>query len=107
MGKAKAASFVRNRGREFLKVRYPDMLGKAQWTVMRSGRATRVDLLHQGWLDSYHARKFMILPGDSLDCSFEETVSYDAARNEVERKISVIEVHGVVSPPFQSSLLSS
>ena len=93
-----------NRGREFLKVRYPDMLGQAQWTVMRNGRMTRVELLHKRWLGAYHGRAFTILPGDSLDCSFEESVSYDAQRNEVERKLTVIEVHGVVSPPTQTAL---
>ncbi|MBL8351214.1 MAG: hypothetical protein JNL87_12990 [Burkholderiaceae bacterium] len=93
-----------NRGREFLKVRYPDMLGQAQWTVMRNGRTTRVELLHKGWLDAYHARAFTILPGDSLDCSFEESIGYDAQQNEVERKLSIVEVHGVVSPPAQSRL---
>ena len=93
-----------NRGREFLKVRYPDMLGQAQWTVMRNGRMTRVELLHRGWLDLYHARALTILPGDSLDCSFEESIGYDAQQNEVERKLTVIEVHGVVSPPTQTRL---
>lgn len=93
-----------NRGREFLKVRYPDMLGQAQWTVMRNGRMTRVELLHRGWLDLYHARAFTILPGDSLDCSFEESIGYDAQQNEVERKLTVIEVHAVVSPPTQTRL---
>lgn len=93
-----------NRGREFLKVRYPDMLGQAQWTVMRNGRATRVELLHKGWLDAYHARAFSILPGDSLDCSFEESIGYDSQQNEVERKLTVVEVHSVASPPSQTRL---
>lgn len=93
-----------NRGREFLKVRYPDLLGQAQWTVMRSGRSVRIELLHKEWLDAFHSRDFTILPGDSLDCSFEESIGYDAGRNEVERKLSVIEVHGVVAPPVQRSL---
>ena len=95
---------VTNKIREFLKVRYPDMLGQAQWTVVRGGRYTRVEILHQAWLDNYHARLFTILPGDSLDCSFEETIEYDAERNEVDRKISIIEVHGVITPPQQHQL---
>lgn len=99
-----AVTELTNRGREFLKVRYPDMLGQAQWTVMRSGRTTRVEVLHKTWLDAYHARAFTILPGDSLDCSYEETVSYDGQRNEVDRKLSIIEVHGVVPPPSQRAM---
>lgn len=79
-----------NRGREFLKVRYPDMLGRAQWTVMRSGRTARVEVLHLAWLEAFHAREFTILPGDSLDCSYEESIGYDEQRNEVERKLSII-----------------
>lgn len=90
-----------NKGREYLKVRAPDMVGQAQWTVIRNGRNTRVDVLHKSWLEQYHARRFTLLPGDSLDCSFEETVSYDAERNEVGRSLSIIEVHGVISPPHQ------
>lgn len=92
-----------NKGREFLKVRYPDMLGNAQWTVMRAGRVTRVDVLHLSWLDAYHRREFSILPDDSLDCSFEVRVGYDSQQNEVERKISVIEVFAVISPPVQTA----
>ncbi len=63
-----------------------------------------MELLHEQWLRSYHARDFSILPGDSLDCSFEESIGYDAQRNEVERRLSVIEVHAVVSPPLQARL---
>ncbi len=96
---------VTNRLREFLKVRYPDMLGQAQWTVIRNGRSTRVEILHVGWLEAYHARKSAILPGDSLDCTFEESVNYDVQGNELERKISVIEVHAVISPPTQLGIL--
>jgi hypothetical protein len=96
------AKTIVNKGREFLKVRYPDMLGNAQWTVMRSGRVTRVDILHQQWLDAYHRREFSILPGDSLDCSFEERVGYDSQQNEIERKISIVEVFEVISPPIQT-----
>ena len=95
---------VTNKVREFLKIRYPDMLGHAQWTVMRGGRSARVEILHEAWLDDYHSRLFTILPGDSLDCTFEETIEYDAERNEVDRKISVIEVHGVITPPQQSTM---
>lgn len=103
-GDAAVVTTIKNSGREFLKIRYPDMLGKAQWTVMRGGRTTRVDVLHRSWLESYHAREFIILPGDSLDCSYEEFIGYDADRNEVERKLSIIEVHSVVPPPSQRTL---
>lgn len=101
---AEVVTTLTNRGREFLKVRHPDMLGQAQWTVMRSGRTTRVELLHRRWLEAYQARAFTILPGDSLDCSFEESIGYDGQRNEVERKLSIVEVHGVVPPPTQGRL---
>lgn len=93
-----------NKGREYLKVRYPDMLGQAQWTVVRNGRSTRVEILHENWLHAYHDRHMTILPGDSLDCTFEESVSYDLQGNEVERRISVIQVHGVISPPAQFNI---
>jgi len=100
---APAVSIV-NHGREFLKVRYPDMLGTAQWTVMRSGRSTRVEILHHQWLTRYHAREFTLLPGDSLDCSFEETVEYDNQRTEIGRRLTIIEVHNVMQPPQQDAL---
>jgi len=103
---ASVVDTITNKGREFLKVRYPDMLGNAQWTVLRSGRNTRVEILHQAWLNEYHARAFTILPGDSLDCSFEESIDYDAQRNEVDRKISITEVHAVITPPLQQRLIS-
>lgn len=98
------ATTLTNRGREFLKVRAPDMLGQAQWTVIRNGRTVRCDVLHRAWLESYHARRFTLLPGDSLDCSYEETIEYDAERNELRRSLSIVEVHSVISPPVQVGL---
>lgn len=102
---AEVAERVVNHGREWLKVRYPDMLGHAQWTVQRAGRATRVSILHQEWLDAYHRRDVILLPGDSLDCDYEETIEYDSAQNELSRHLAVIRVHGVKSPPKQQKLL--
>lgn len=93
-----------NKGREYLKVKSPDMLGNSQWTVVRGGRSIKIDMLHAAWLENYHQGKIFILPGDSLDCSFEETIFYDGERNEIGRKLSVIEVFSVVRPPKQSML---
>lgn len=103
---ASVVKTITNKGREFLKVRYPDMLGQAQWTVLRGGRNIRVEILHQAWLNEYHARALTLLPGDSIDCSFEESIDYDSQSNEVDRKISIIEVHNVISPPQQQKLIS-
>lgn len=96
---------VTNTGVEYFKIKSPDMLGSSQWQVLRNGRSTRVDMLHKDWLDAYHARKFNLLPGDSLRCAYEETVVYDGQGNELERKLSVIEVQEVISPPVQQPLL--
>lgn len=96
---------VTNFGVEYFKIKSPDMLGSAQWQMLRNGRSTRVDMLHKDWLDAYHARQFSLLPGDSLRCSFEETVTYDSQGNELERKLAVIEVQAVISPPVQQPLL--
>ncbi|MDD3938040.1 MAG: hypothetical protein PHG28_17230, partial [Rhodoferax sp.] len=60
-----AQQTITNSGVEFFKVKAPDMLGAAQWTVLRNNRTTRVDMLHQSWLDAYHAREHSLLPGDS------------------------------------------
>ncbi len=92
------------KGREYLKVKSPDMLGNSQWTVVRGGRSIKIDMLHAAWLENYHEGKISILPGDSLDCTFEETISYDSERNEIGRKLSVIEVFSVIRPPKQSAL---
>ncbi len=104
-GDGTAVEHVVNRGREWLKVRFPDMLASAQWTVLRGGRLVRVTILHREWLDAYHRREISLLPGDAIDCDFEETVGYDAAQNEVERRLVIIRVHGVRSPPMQGDLL--
>lgn len=96
---------VTNSGIEFFKIKSPDMLGSAQWQVLRNGRTVRVDMLHKTWLDSYHAREHSLLPGDSLKCRYEETVTYDAAGNEIERRLSIIEVIEVISPPVQRNLI--
>lgn len=96
---------VTNRGIEYFKVKSPDMLGSAQWQVLRTNRSVRVDMLHQAWLDAYHARAFSLLPGDSLKCQYEESVTYDASGNELERRLAVIQVLEVISPPQQSKLI--
>lgn len=96
---------VTNTGVEYFKIKSPDMLGSSQWQVLRNGRSTRVDMLHQGWLEAYHNREFSILPGDSLKCVFEETITYDANGNELERKLAIVEVQEVISPPTQRPLL--
>lgn len=101
-----AQTSVTNSGVEFFKIKSVDMLGKSQWTVLRNQRLVKVDMLHQGWLDDYHMRRFVILPGDSLECRFEETITYDVDHNEVERSLAVIEVIRVVAPPTQQNLLS-
>jgi hypothetical protein len=98
-------TYVVNKGREFFKIKQPDMLGHSQWSVLRNGRAVRVDILHKAWLDSYQSRGASILPGDSLECVFEETITYDDQQNEIDRRLAVIEVLSVVSPPQQGRLL--
>lgn len=93
-----------NRGREWLKVRSPDMLGSAQWRVLRAGRTIPVSILNKHWLDAYHRREIALLPGDALDAEFEETVEYDADGNELSRRLAIIQVHGIKSPPRQAKL---
>jgi hypothetical protein len=96
---------VTNSGVEFFKVKSVDMLGKSQWTVLRGQRMVKVDMLHQGWLDAYQQRKHVILPGDSLECRYEETIYYDANHNEVDRGLAVIEVMRIITPPTQQKLI--
>lgn len=98
-------TFVVNKGREFFKIKQPDMLGQSQWSVLRNGRAVRVDILHKSWLDSYQNRGTSILPGDSLECVFEETITYDDRQNEIDRRLAIIEVLSVISPPQQGQLI--
>jgi len=95
----------RNIGTEYFKIKSPDMLGSAQWTIQRNKRSVRVRVLHQDWLDAYHQRKFALLPGDSLKCKFEERVLYDQNGTEIERHLSIIEVLDIISPPTQQPLL--
>lgn len=82
------------------------MLGQAQWSVIRNDRAVRVDIFHKAWLDDYHGRGTSLLPGDSLECQFEETITYDDQQNEIDRHLAIIEVIRVVSPPQQRNLPS-
>jgi hypothetical protein len=96
---------ITNEGVEFFKVKSPDLLGAAQWTVLRNSRSVKVSMLHQAWLDAYHRREHVILPGDSLKCRFEERIVYDSLGNEIERRLSIVEVLAVISPPVQDPLL--
>lgn len=102
---SEVANTIVNRGVEYFKVKSPDMLGSAQWTVLRNNRSTKVDMLHNGWVESYHRRERVVLPGDSLKCRFEERISYDPHGNEIERKLSIIEVLDIITPPTQQSLI--
>lgn len=96
---------VKNSGIEYFKIKSPDMLGTSQWTVYRNRRAVKVEMLHRSWLNAYHQREISILPGDSLRCKFEERILYDQNGTEIERKLSIIEVLGIISPPSQAPLL--
>lgn len=95
---------IKNKVREILKVRYPDMLGNAQWTVNRGGKQVRVAILHDKFLEDFQNRRTQLLPGDSLDCKFDEYIRYDGSGNELDRKIEIIEVLGVITPPKQGNL---
>jgi len=99
-----AAHETRNTGTEYFKIKSPDMLGSAQWTIQRNKRSVKVSVLHQDWLDAYQQRKFALLPGDSLKCRFEERVLYDQNGTEIERRLAIIEVLAVISPPTQQPL---
>lgn len=103
-GSTEPVEFLTNRGVEFFKVKSPDMLGSAQWSIIRNNRAVKVDMLHQSWLDAYHRREHIVMPGDSLKCAFEERIGYDTLGNEVSRTLSVIEVLAVISPPVQTPM---
>ena len=94
-----AARVVRNQGTEIFKVKSPDYIGTSQWTVIRGNRNVRVDMLHKAWLDRFRERQIMVLPGDSLECRYEEEVAYDESGDELERHLSIIEVIAVRSPP--------
>lgn len=96
---------IRNAGIEFFKVKAPDMLGSSQWSVQRNNRTVKVEMLHKGWLDAYHRREKVLQPGDSLKCKFEERILYDGMGTEIERKLAVIEVLEILSPPVQQPLL--
>jgi hypothetical protein len=96
---------VTNRGVEFFKIKSVDMLGASQWAVIRNNRVVKVDMLHQAWLQAYHERKHTLLPGDSLECKYEEAITYDANHTELERRVGVIEVLRVITPPVQPRLM--
>ena len=93
-----------NTGVEFFKVKSVDMLGQSQWTVLRNNRLVKVDFLHQRWLREYHERRHVLLPGDSLECKYEEVISYDANHTELERRLAIVEVLRVITPPVQPQL---
>jgi hypothetical protein len=46
-------SSITNQGEEIFRVKSPDMLGEAQWIVLRNNRNTRVNMLHRGFVERY------------------------------------------------------
>lgn len=104
-GASTVGQTLTNKGVEFFRVKQPDMLGAAQWTVLRNNRSTKVDMLHQGWVDAYHRREHSLMPGDSIKCKFEEKVAYDTLGNELSRSLAIVEVLEIIHPPQQPPLL--
>jgi hypothetical protein len=98
------ARSITNNGQELFKVRSLDLLGDTQWTLIRNNRLAKASILHKKWLADYHARKFTILPGDALLCTFQESVSYDMRGDEIKRSLSIVEVKEVIRPPEQLKL---
>ena len=93
-----------NKGIEFFKVRSTDMLGKSQWGLLRNQKMIKVDMLDEHWLQEYHKREHIILPGDSLECHYEEMIDYDEKYNEIKRTLSIIKVIKIITPIKQLPL---
>lgn len=102
-----AVETLRNSGVELFKLKQPDYLGDAQWSVIRGGRVVRARIAHREWMQQWRRREFELGPGDSLRARFEESVSYDAQGNEVNRELTLVEVLGVEYAPRQRSFTQS
>lgn len=86
-------------------VKSPDLIGNAQWSLLKDGKTLKSRILDLDWVDSYHRREFAILPGDALKSKYREKISYDEQNMEIERHIEIIEVIEVISPPQNQRLM--
>lgn len=102
-----AAESITNSGTELFKVKQPDYLGDAQWSLLRGGRVVRARIAHQQWVERWRAREFELGPGDSLRARFEERIDYDGAGNEIDRQLTLIEVLAVEYAPRQQVFSTS
>lgn len=96
---------VESSGVDTFIVKSPDLIGNAQWSLVKSGKSIRARILDLDWVDSYHRREFAILPGDALRSKYSERVSYDDQNAEIERHIEITEVIEVISPPENQRLV--
>lgn len=85
-------------------VKFPDLIGNAQWTLIFSGKTVRARIYDLDWVDSYHRREFAILPGDSLQCRYKEIVVSDSNDVEIERTLEILGVIKVISPPENQNI---
>jgi hypothetical protein len=92
-------NYSKSVGRRLFKVKTPDLLGKSKWEVILDGKTESVKITHHDWVDSYHKRKFSILPHDSLEADYVQEITYSEDGEVLTKTIELTYIHDVVSPP--------
>ncbi len=70
---------IANTAKMILQVKKPDFLGESMWDFKHQGRIIQAKIVDLDWLHGFHAREFIIAPGDSIRVmvSMETKYGYD------------------------------
>jgi hypothetical protein len=85
-----------------LQVRRPDFLGGAQWEFKHLDQSLRAKIRDQTWLDKFHERQEVVLPGDSLRVEMTTTVAYGPDWKELDHDHTINRVIEVLRAPSSS-----
>lgn len=82
-----------------LLVKKPDYLGQSMWSFRYQTHAIDAKILDTEWLDSFHAQRVSLQPGDALRVTLREVFYYGHYGEVVSAHYEVLKVIDVISIP--------
>lgn len=79
-----------------LMVRRPDLLGNAQWAFKHGTRNISAPIGDQAWLERFHRRDEVVLPGDALKVRARFEHKYGERGELIEERVEILKVYGVI-----------
>jgi hypothetical protein len=88
-----------------LKIKIADFLGKSRWKFKLNNNATiEAKILDEEWLEKFHSRIEVIVPGDSIEISGMVTDTYDDFGNRIDSQYTILKIKRIHKPDEQREI---